>query len=145
MKKKSPAPAAQPKSKATAKPKKTMEDEFQDLMADVESKPKAKASKASKASKAAAAEDPDNEPEVVGQSSSSAGRTPGLEKIEGQTRAWWTRQNVGVIKSQAELRGHRFTDLDTKGSKVRKGGKMVGTPKMLKEDYLKVLFDLLKL
>jgi hypothetical protein len=143
LKKDEPGPKPKAKTKAKAKAKeRSHEDEFQDLMADLESKPKAKASKASKA---AAAEDPDNEPEVVGQSSSSAGRTPGLEKIEGQTRAWWTRQNVGVIKSQAELRGHRFTDLDTKGSKVRKGGKMVGTPKMLKEDYLKVLFDLLKL
>lgn len=133
-------PSAKPKAKTKAIAKeKSHEDEFQDLMADVESKPKQP-----KASKAAA-EDPDNAPEVVGQSSSSAGRTPGIEKIEGQTKAWWTRQNVGVLKSQAELRGHRFTDLDTKGSRVRKGGKMVGTPPMGKSDYLKVLFDLLKL
>ena len=139
LKKDEPGPKPKAKTKAKAKAKeRSQEDEFQDLMADVESKPKAKASKS-------AAEDPDSEPEAVGQSSSSAGRTPGLEKIEGQTRAWWTRQNVGVIKSQAELRGHRFTDLDTKGSRVRKGGKMVGTPKMGKPDYLKVLFDLLKL
>ena len=130
-------PKGQPKAKAKAKAKKTLDDEFQDLMADVEAKPKAP--------KATAKENPD-EPEVAGQPSSSSGRmVHGVTLIEGKSRKWWARQNVTVIKNQAELLGHYFSDLDTKGGPVKKDGKLVKSPSMKKPAYLNVLYGLLKI
>jgi len=86
---------------------------------------------------------------VVNPGSSSSDPAPpkarqhGIDKIEGKSKSWWTKQNITVIKSQAELRGHRFTDLDTKGGMVRKGGKQIKQPKMKKAEYLATLFGLL--
>jgi len=119
--KKSEAPEdvsrARAKPKAKAKPKKTLEDEFQDLMADVESKPKPKASKS-------AAEDPDNEPEVA---SSSAGRAQhGVKRIEWRTRNEfnaWARTRAATkttIREQAELRGYRFSPEQLRGNRSKK-------------------------
>ena len=39
----------------------------------------------------------------------------GVEQIEGNDKNWWDRQNISIIKQQAELRGHRFNDYETKG------------------------------
>ena len=50
-----------------------------------------------------------------------------------------------MIKQQAELRGHRFSDLDTKGGMVKKQGKMVKQKRMHKSEYLEVLFKLLNI
>ena len=145
--------ASRPMPKSPAKPKKqgkTLEDEFQDLMADIENaaaqrapKPKAPQGKASSSSKGP--ETTEAAPEVTGQSSSSSARRDphGLEKIEGKSRAWWGRQNITVIKAQAELRGHRFTERETKGETIIKGGKSIKQPRMLKKDYLAVLYRLL--
>ena len=113
-----------PKPKAKAKAKKTLDDEFQDLMADVEARTVgaggAEPHKKPKAPKATAKDNPD-EPEVAGQPSSSSGRmVHGVTLIEGKSRKWWARQNVTVIKNQAELLGHYFSDLDTKGGPVKK-------------------------
>ena len=60
----------------------------------------------------------------------------GVEKITGKSEAWWKKQNMTVLKEQAELRGKRFSDLDVKGGKTRSGEKI---PRMKKEDYLKEL------
>ena len=69
----------------------------------------------------------------------------GIEKIEGKSRAWWSRQNITTIKTQAELRGHRFMDLDTKGGKVKKDGTFVKQKRFSKQVYLEVLYKLLNI
>ena len=38
-----------------------------------------------------------------------------MQLIENTNPSFWKKQNIGVIKTQAELRGRRFTDLETKG------------------------------
>ena len=68
----------------------------------------------------------------------------GIEKIEGKPKSWWGTQNIATIKSQAELRGHRFSDLDTKGGMVRKDGKKKKEAKYKKIDYLRVLLSLIE-
>ena len=142
-----PMPKSPAKAKSQAKPKKqgkTLEDEFQDLMADIENAAKPKATQ-SKASGSKGPETAEAAPEVTGQSSSSSARRDphGLDKIEGKSRAWWKRQNVTTIKAQAELRGHRFTERETKGGVTIRGGKSIKQPRMLKDDYLAVLYRLL--
>ena len=50
----------------------------------------------------------------------------GVEKIEGvKTLKFWERQNLGTLKEQAEARGYRFTDLETKGGIVPGSGSMI--------------------
>ena len=39
----------------------------------------------------------------------------GVGKITGKDKKWWEKQNIAILKLQAELRGHRFNDLETKG------------------------------
>ncbi len=39
------------------------------------------------------------------------------EKVTGMSEAWWKKQGIGVLKEQAQLRGHKFTDLEVKGDK----------------------------
>ena len=60
----------------------------------------------------------------------------GVEKVIGKSEQWWSKQNIAFLKVQAELRGKRFSDLDTKGGKTTSGQKI---PRMKKEDYLKEL------
>ena len=67
----------------------------------------------------------------------------GVILIEGKSDAWWGRQNIQVLKNQAELRGHRFSDLDTKGGMVKKDGKMMKSKRLSKADYLEVLKGLI--
>ena len=124
---------------------------------NVRSKPKKRASKSDPALPAPAVsrEDPGAQPsssssanpESTGDTGGSGEARPrhNIEKIEGKTKAWWSRQNITVIKSQAELRGHRFTDLETKGGMVRKGGRQVKQPKMKKAEYLETLLRILGL
>ena len=64
----------------------------------------------------------------------------GVELIENNKKSFWKKQNITVIKTQAELRGHRFTDLETKGDGVKSKFK-----KFEKKDYLEVLFEILKI
>ena len=66
----------------------------------------------------------------------------GITKIDGKTAKWWARQNITTLKVQAELRGHYFTDLDTKGGMVKKDGKMKKEKRLSKQEYLKVVLDL---
>ena len=69
----------------------------------------------------------------------------GVEKIEGKNKTWWERQNITIIKQQAELRGHRFNDFETKGGTATISGIKTKFKKFKKEDYLKELFKILKL
>ena len=69
----------------------------------------------------------------------------GVEKIEGKSKSWWSVQTVAIIKQEAELRGHRFTDLETKGGTSTVQGVKTKLKKFKKEDYLKVLLNILKL
>ena len=72
-------------------------------------------------------------------SSSSTQRNHGIELIENKSKSFWNKQNISVIKAQAELRGYRFSDLETKG-----GGAKSKFKKFKKKDYLDVLFKILK-
>ena len=63
------------------------------------------------------------------------------QKIEGKNRSWWSKQNIATVKAQAELRGKRFTDAQTKGEKGSYGNSP--TPKFKKQDYLNELYKLL--
>ena len=38
-----------------------------------------------------------------------------MELIDDKNPSFWKRQSIGVIKVQAELRGRRFEDIETKG------------------------------
>ena len=64
----------------------------------------------------------------------------GIEIIEGKPKSWWKGQNISTIKTQAELRGHRFEDAETKGKGfVKKDGNFLKATKYKKADYLEVL------
>ena len=66
-----------------------------------------------------------------------------MSLIEDKTEAWWSRQNIQMLKNQAELRGHRFSDLDTKGGMVKRDGKMLKSKRIAKSDYLEILMGLI--
>ena len=70
---------------------------------------------------------------IRGPTSSASSSTQRIELIENKSRSFWNKQTISVIKAQAELRGYIFTDLETNG-----GAKF-------KEDYLYVLFEILKI
>ena len=78
-----------------------------------------------------------------GRAASMPPKKHGVILIEGKSDAWWGRQNIQVLKNQAELRGHRFSDLDTKGGMVKKDGKMMKSKRLAKSDYLNVLKGLI--
>ena len=59
-------------------------------------------------------------------------------KVTGKSEAWWKKQGMGVLKEQAQLRGHLFEDWELKGDKSQ------GLPKFRKADYLRVMLELLK-
>jgi hypothetical protein len=66
----------------------------------------------------------------------------GVELIENTNPSFWNKQIIGVIKIQAELRGRRFKDIETRG--IDEDGNIVG-PKFKKKDYLDALFEILKI
>ena len=53
--------------------------------------------------------------EATGEAASSSTRKHGVGLIENKSMSFWKSQNITILKQQAELRGHRFTDLETKG------------------------------
>ena len=61
----------------------------------------------------------------------------GVDKIEGKDKKWWGKQNITIIKQQAELRGHRFNDLETKRGTSTINGVKTKFKKLKKENYLK--------
>ena len=62
----------------------------------------------------------------------------GYQKVTGKSEAWWKKQNMGVLKEQAQLRGRLFTDREIKGDRAQ------GIPRFKREDYLRVMLELLK-
>ena len=62
----------------------------------------------------------------------------GVQKITGKSDAWWKAQNMTVLKEQAQLRGRRFEERETKGDKSQ------GLPRFTKADYLRVMLELPK-
>ena len=52
---------------------------------------------------------------------------------------------MAIIKQEAELRGHRFTDIETKGGHSTVLGVKTKMNKFKRDDYLQVLFKILKL
>lgn len=42
------------------------------------------------------------------------------QKVEGKSKSWWTKQNITYIKEQAQLRGRKFSDLETKGDNKKR-------------------------
>jgi len=55
------------------------------------------------------------------------------------------KQNMTVLKQQAELRGHRFTDAEMKGGQKVVKGVIQTVNKFKKKDYLQVLMKILKI
>ena len=92
----------------------------------------------------AAAKEADREEKAAEKEAAKARREHGVEKIEGKDKDWWKKQTMAFIKLQAELRGHRFTDVETKGETTVKGVK-TKFKAFKKPDYLKVLLNILKL
>ena len=93
----------------------------------------------------AAAKEADREEKAAEKEAAKARKEHGVEKIEDKDKKWWERQNITIIKQQAELRGHRFNDLETKGTNTTVQGAKTKIKKFKKEDYLKVLLNILKL
>ena len=60
------------------------------------------------------------------------------EKVTGMSEAWWKKQGIGVLKEQAQLRGHLFEDREVKGDRAQ------GILRFKKADYLRVMLELLK-
>ena len=58
--------------------------------------------------------------ETKGRAASMPPKKHGVLLIQDKSVSWWARQNIQLIKIQAELRGHRFSDLDTKGGMVKR-------------------------
>ena len=124
----------------------------------IEAPPKAKAKSFTKTLKAAIQDDKkadeqakkDSEKALVkalkaaarkeDEKASSSTQKHGVALIDNPNPSYWKKQNITVLKEQAELRGYRFTDLETKGGGVKSKFK-----KFKKEDYLNVLLKLLKI
>jgi len=69
-----------------------------------------------------------------------------VELDENRSPIYWQRQNISYIKLQAELRGHRFSDSETKGKTIKSAkGVKTKSNKFKKQDYLDVLFKILKI
>ena len=64
-----------------------------------------------------------------------------VDLIDNPNPSFWKRESIGVIKIQAELRGRRFEDIETKG--IDKEGNI--GKKIKKKDYLDALFEILKI
>ena len=56
--------------------------------------------------------------EVKKEEKAEARKEHGVGKITGKDKKWWEKQNITILKQQAELRGHRFTDIETKGGDI---------------------------
>ena len=68
----------------------------------------------------------------------------GVENIEGKHLSFWNKANITTLKEQAQLRGYRFTVLETKGGVAPGSGPMTKQSKFKKADYLRVLMYLLQ-
>ena len=114
------------KAEGNEPPKKKQNKQEKELMRIQDAEEKAIAKEAVGEAKAAAKEAKKEE-------KAEARKEHGVEKILGKDKKWWERQNITILKQQAELRGYRFTDIETKFKKFKK------------PDYLKVLLNKLNL
>ena len=70
--------------------------------------------------------------------------------VTGKSEAWWNRQNEGFLKNQAELRGKKYSDLETKGYKIidpddPKHKKKIWKDKPYRRaDYLRILKEIFR-
>ena len=131
------------KAEGNEPPKKKQSKQEKELMRIQYAIDKAAAKEAVREAKAAAKE-ADREEKAAEKEAAKARREHGVEKIEGKDKDWWKKRTVAFIKLQAELRGHRFTDTETKGETTVQGVK-TKLKKFKKPDYLKVLLNILKL
>ena len=131
------------KAEGNEPPKKKQNKQEKELMRIQDAIDKAAAKEAVREAKAAAKE-ADREEKAAEKEAAKARREHGVEKIEGKDKDWWKKRTLAFIKLQAELRGHRFTDIETKGETTVKGVK-TKFKAFKKPDYLEVLFKLLKL
>ena len=69
----------------------------------------------------------------------------GVEIINNNTRSFWKSQSITTLKLQCELRGKRFSDVETKGTTKLINGKNLKVKGMQKQDYLLALYKLLKI
>ncbi len=69
----------------------------------------------------------------------------GVKIDENKNKSYWKGKPIQYIKEQAQLRGHRFTNLEMKGGTKAVKGKIEKVKKFGKQDYLEVLFKILKI
>ena len=131
------------KAEGNEPPKKKQNKQEKELMRIQDAIDKAAAKEAVREAKAAAKE-ADREETAAEKEAAKARKEHGVEKTEGKDKNLWKKQTLAFIKLQAELRGHRFTDTETKGDTTVQGVK-TKIKKFKKPDYLKVLLNILKL
>ena len=95
---------------------------------------------------ASTSNDPPPAPKAKAKAKTVPVQQVGIEIIEGKPKSWWSKQNVTTLKAQAEIRGYRFKDEETKGKGfIKTNEQFIKATKFKKADYLKVLLGLLKL
>jgi hypothetical protein len=67
----------------------------------------------------------------------------GVEMIDNNDKKFWAKQNISVLKEQAQLRGYKFTDMQTKGGYNIVLGKKIKQKGLRKADYLDIFFQIL--
>ena len=85
------------------------------------------------------------EPKAIPKSKPKPQPAHGVELLENKDKKYWEKQNVTVLKQQAELRGYRFSDVETKGVEQLVKRVKQTVKKFKKKDYLQVLLKLLKI
>ena len=58
----------------------------------------------------------------------------GVENIHGKSASLWDNANITTLKEQSQLRGYRFTYLETKG------GVVPGSCSMVKQSKFKIAY-----
>ena len=136
-----PEPALKPPVKAKPKPKsrrQKTEPKFEELALPDETKPEQNSEPQTEAKA---------EPKTKTKAKAKAKpvKQVGVEKIEGKDAKWWKGKSITVLKQQAELRGHRFTDAETKGGTRSVNGVKTKFQRFKKDDYYNTLMKILKL
>ena len=117
-----PKPKAAPKAEPKAKPKPKASPK-----AEPKAKPKAEPKPKAK---------PEPPPPVI------PIKQVGVTIIENKSKSFWNGQNISVLKEQAQLRGHKFTDVEIKGGSFKVKNKQVKTKRFNRSDYLRVLLGI---
>ena len=69
----------------------------------------------------------------------------GIKLDENKSKSYWKGKPIQYLKEEAQLRGHRFTNLEMKGGTKAVKGKIEKVKKIGKQDYLKTPFKILKI